>query len=508
MTQRNVLLSGGMIALALGPALALASGGQLRLTVLDRDTGKPVACRMHLRAADGGKVRQQKGLPFWHDHFVFNGEIALRLPRGHYLFEIERGPEYVHVNGHFSMEDHADDEKTVTLRRAVDMAAEGWWSADLHVHRSPREIELLMRAEDLHVAALVRKAEDDPKAGAEPTESPVRFEQDRAFYLWANEDERAGNAWLLFTPEGLVPQPAAGIGRINPLAYLKQAQQQQQGVWIDAAHPFSADLPIALALGLVDSIQLVNDHMTRDKVINTEGEGRKRDAGRLTPPFGNALWSQQIYYHVLNAGLRLPPTAGSGSGVSTNPVGYNRMYVYTGEEFSVESWWQSFKSGQVTVTNGPLIRPSVRGQLPGSVFSAPAGEEVGLDVALNLSTRDTISYLEIIKNGEVERSVALRDWAKTGTLDELVFKESGWFLIRAVTDVEQTYRFASTGPYYVEIGGSQPRISRASAQFFLDWAIERTEALRGMPAFRDANFKPYDQAIEFWRQRVADANVE
>ena len=35
-----------------------------------------------------------------------------------------------------------------------------------------------------------------------------------------------------------------------------------------------------------------------------------------------------------------------------------------------------------------------------------------------------------------------------------------------------TYRFATTAPYYVEIG-DQPRISKTSAQFFLDWVDER-----------------------------------
>ena len=41
----------------------------------------------------------------------------------------------------------------------------------------------------------------------------------------------------------------------------------------------------------------------------------------------------------------------------------------------------------------------------------------------------------------------------------------------------QTFRFASTGPYYVEVG-DQPRISRKSAQFFLDWVDERGARLQ------------------------------
>jgi hypothetical protein len=503
-TARLLAALTAALVVAIGATpLALANGGQLKLIVLDQESGKPIPCRMHLKPATGGKLRSQKGLLHWADHFIVPGEVKLRLPRGHYLFEIERGPEYVNVTGHFQMDDHADDEKTVTLRRAVNMAAEGWWSADLHVHRPARDIQLLMQAEDLHVAGLVRKHGEKPPTAPDP-ESPVNFADDRAFYFWSTEDERAGNAWLLFAHNGaLLP---SSLAEHSPLAFLEAARREHQA-WIDAALPFAADLPIALALGLVDSIQLANDHLGRDKVANTEGEGYQRDARKLAPPFGNALWSQQIYYHVLNAGLRVPPTAGSGSGVSNNPVGYNRVYAYVGEQLDFDTWRQALAAGQVMVTNGPLLRPNVRGQLPGSVFDAPAGEQLLLDVTLSLSTRDPLSYLEIIKNGEVERSVPLREWAKTGTLDALSFTESGWFLIRAVTDVENTYRFASTGPYYVEIGGAQPRVSKASAQFFLDWTIARAEAVKSSPAYKGANLDAYQQAITFWRQRVATATA-
>ena len=65
------------------------------------------------------------------------------------------------------------------------------------------------------------------------------------------------------------------------------------------------------------------------------------------------------------------------------------------------------------------------------------------------------------------------EWLKTGTLGRIRFDESGWFLVRTVADNPKTFRFASTAPYYVEIGERKRRISKASAQFFLDWVHER-----------------------------------
>ena len=75
-------------------------------------------------------------------------------------------------------------------------------------------------------------------------------------------------------------------------------------------------------------------------------------------------------------------------------------------------------------------------------------------------------------------------------------------MIRAVTDVPDTYRFATTGPYYVEIG-DQPRISKASAQFFLDWVTERTQNLKLEDADeREAVLKYHRQARDFWQDLV------
>src|SRR5262249_705740 len=80
----------------------------------------------------------------------------------------------------------------------------------------------------------------------------------------------------------------------------------------------------------IDSIGLANNHMCRDRMYEDEAWGKPRIAERLPAPLGNGYWSQEIYYHVLNCGLRIPPSAGSASGVLPNPVGYDRVYVHVG----------------------------------------------------------------------------------------------------------------------------------------------------------------------------------
>jgi hypothetical protein len=481
--------------------------GTLNLTVVDADSRQPIACRMHLKDS-AGKPVQAPRLPFFHDHFVFPGNVTLTLPPGAYTFEIERGPEYANLAGSFTIVDAAEDAKEMALRRVVDMAGEGWWSGELHVHRPAKDIELLMQAEDLHVAPVITwwNQRSEWTNSAPPKQPLVRFDQNRFYHLLAGEDEREGGALLLLNLAEPLAIATRNREHPSPMEFLKQAKAA--GGWVDIEKPFWWDVPIWLASGQVDSIGLANNHMQRSKMYEGEAWGKPRDAQRLPPPLGNGQWSQEIYYHVLNCGLRIPPSAGSASGVLHNPVGYNRAYVFVGEDFTYERWWAGLKAGRVVVTNGPLLRPFIGGKLPGHIFTAPAGGRVVLDAVLNLSTRDKVTVIEVVENGHVKHSLRVEDLVKQkGELPALVFKESGWFLIRAVTDNEKTFRFASTGPYYVQIG-DQPRISRTSARFFLDWVNVRRERVKlDDPQQRSEVLKHHDAAKAFWEDLMHKANT-
>ncbi|NLF10069.1 MAG: CehA/McbA family metallohydrolase, partial [Pirellulaceae bacterium] len=257
-----------------------------------------------------------------------------------------------------------------------------------------------------------------------------------------------------------------------------------------------------------DSIQVAGGNIRREETIKHESDGRPRDRLRYPDPWGNARWGQHIYYQLLEAGLRVPPTAGSGSGEAPNPIGYNRVYVRLDGEFSGEKWWEGLRAGRVFVTNGPLLKPSVNGQLPGHVFRGDEGSTIELEIGLTFSTRDPISYLEIVKNGQVEHSIPFAQYAKGGRLPDLKFDASGWFLVRAVTDLPNTYRFAMTGPYYVEIGG-KPRISRAAVQFFIDWVYQRAAAIEiADPQQKREVLDWHRRARDFWRELLSRANAD
>ena len=111
-------------------------------------------------------------------------------------------------------------------------------------------------------------------------------------------------------------------------------------------------------------------------------------------------------------------------------------------------------------------------------------------------------------NGRVEHSVPFDKYSKGGRLPNVTFDRSGWFLIRAVTDLPKTYRFAMTGPYYVEIG-RQRRISRGAVQFFIDWVYERARQIDLTdPRQKREVLQWHRQARDFWKELLTRANAE
>jgi hypothetical protein len=65
-----------------------------------------------------------------------------------------------------------------------------------------------------------------------------------------------------------------------------------------------------------------------------------------------------------------------------------------------------------------------------------------------------------------------------------------------------------TGPYYVRVGYG-PRISRRSAQFFLDWVYERARQIKlDDPAQHRAVVEYHRRARDFWKDLLERANAD
>lgn len=502
MRHRSLTVLTLLLAAAVAPA-------EVQIVVRDKQSGQPVPCRFHIKDADG-KPQRPRDLPFWFDHFVSPGSVKLSLKPGKYTIEIERGPEFVRLAETFEVKDQGDTKLAYDLSRLVDLGAEGWWSGDLHVHRPVEAIELLMRAEDLHVAPVITwwNKKNLWEGKTLPADALVRFDGNRFYQTMAGEDEREGGALLFFHRKKPLAIAAKSREYPSPMRFVHEARLMDEDVWIDIEKPFWWDVALWLSTGKMNSIGLANNHMCRDRMSEKEAWGKPRFVERLPPPRGNGYWTQEIYYHALSAGLRLPPSAGSASGVLPNPVGYNRVYVHLDKDLNHAAWWQGLRAGRSFVTNGPLLRVTADGKLPGTVFTSHKATKLDLKIAL--TTQDPIRFIEIVKNGQVEGRVPVTNSKGTmAATSTVAFRESGWFLVRAIADNSKTFRFASTAPFYVQIGPNKERISRASATFFLDWTRERMRRIQLDDAQeRQEVLGHHLQAEKFWQQRVARANAE
>lgn len=520
--------------------VAIAADEQLRLVVRDKETGEPLYARIQIWNANG-KPRPMRGDRLaWANHLTIAGNTVLRLPVGEYAFVLWHGAEYKTTSGTISMGLGGNDTKTVEMERAVDAAAQGWYSGDLDVRRSARDLPTLLEAEDLYVVAATtfsneKLAVPPGKLATDQSLLPdgtISYRGTRFADLGCGRLVRPG-AELLIGRCGTESPAIPSTTNLWPTygAVVEQLEKDRESrPWMDLASPSVADLPMLVALGYVDSIRLIDSRYTPAKLVDREKYCRVRDKDRYPEPLGLARWNQEIYVKLLEAGVFLPPTAGSGSGaassatgIGSNAPGENRVYVAVDGAFSPDAWWNALRQGRCVVTNGPLMIPSVYGKPPGYVFeTGGAAQSFPIGLTLSLRNQDRMNYLEILKNGQVYREIPFAEFAESGKLPEVEFdaEEEGWFLIRAVLEgPTDRYRFAMTAPWFVSKTGRSAsestenasqiprtgRINREAAQFFLDWTMERARevAKHPDPEQRKLLLEEYRAARDFWRQRAS-----
>ena len=499
-----IVLVGPLMDTGRMSAQAANFDGILSLTTVDELTGQALPVRMELRNRRGRPIKiKAENVVSRDDYIVFDGQVDLELRQGAYEFTIEAGPEYQTRLGHFTIEKHAQDAKQIVLRRQVQMSDEGWWAGDLDVKLPPGDVALLTAAARIEFAPLTVVSNTRGKCwqnkGFEKNQKRL------ASYLGplaALDHGRGGG--LLYFGTALPTDVCQRQADESSLQMLNRAVTAKCEAI--ALTPFAWDLPLWIASEKLTAIQVIHRHALVDGVADNEDWGRPRDEIYFPGKLGNGRYSEVVYHHVLNCGLRIPPAAGSGAGFNKNPVGANRVYVHCGEQYSPQEWIAGLRAGRVIVTNGPLLRTSVSGSPPGHVFRLREAESREFQIALQLTfyQRSPVEYLEIVKNGRVQYEIRLDELVRRrGVLPPVEFDESGWFLVRAVTDNTQTYQFASTGPYYVE-ANSGPRISRASVRYFLDWLDDAATEFADQPEV----VSDIEAARPFWDRLLAMANAD
>lgn len=499
----RIVVFGVIWASCSNASLAAKFDGVLTINVTEEGSTQPLAVRMELLKS-GRPVRiRPEGAIVIDGYLVFDGTVTLELKQGNYEFNLDAGPEFQTRNGHFTIERHAEDLTDVTLTRRVNMRAEGWWAGDLDVAQRFDNMPLLMRAAGVDFVPVTVAENDGGKCRSvkQPPNAAISDISPPLFGPWASIDNRKGNG-LLFVGGDARPDICNLPVSESTIATLMATSESKTQAFALNANAWA--LPIWIASGKLDAVAIMDRSGLASKINEKITDGYPRDKKFFPGTVGAGRWNEAIYHHLLNAGIRIAPAAGSGSGTNGNPIGTNRVYTYCGEQMHMDGWLDALKAGQVMVTNGPLLRTKVDGHPPGHVFELGAGEQRDFQIALSLSfyEKAAVEYLEILKNGEVLHQIRLHDLAENkGRLPAVPFKESGWFAVRAMTGNTKIYQYATTAPYYVDVA-SKPRISKRSAQFFIDWLDVAKKEFNSNPTMTN----DITTARSFWEELLTNAS--
>ena len=516
---------------AVGPTGALAAGGTLTIHAESESTREPVVTRLELRrdSPDGRLLNPRRSVPAGVG-VVLDRSLDLTLADGDYFFRAVRGPEYRIVSGRFTLQRDSLDEHTVPLPRMVEMRSEGWTSGDCLVPPSRGNLPLRMAAEDLHLASTCGPADDGPTPGRGP-EEPLRHDP-----IWIVENAEPLGGLVFYRTPSAAGEKHSDRGDALPVEVLASIDPDSPDTRVAVENPFAWPLPVWLASRRVGGFFVFGDWLRLDRGVLRVADGREPPGLRHRDGRALGFMAEEIYWKLLDAGFRIPPLAGSGSDGSTTPVGYNRLYVaddhakptagdpdFDSSGFDepglgrdagrdsetspagvtdADTWWRGAWRGQSVATNGPLLRPRLGGRLPGHRFVARDGERLELQVELSLSVRDPVRYLEVIHNGRVHYSARLDEFAAAGgVIPKLVAEESGWVLVRVVTEFPDHFRAAISAPWYIEFDG-RPRVTPEAVAFFQSWLRDYERRLAAQSPEQIARHAPYIRAARaFWADR-------
>lgn len=458
--------------------------------IIDADTGMPIGCRIHLVDKEGNyQAPDGHSESFYKGHFgetlsdeeldlqnrdmtwalLEDGTFSVNLEaRDGYTLHIVRGLEYERdpIKINLAGKEGAISE-TFNLKRIIHMKELGWMSGDTHVHNlTPEGAAWQQRIVDVNYVHLMFMGDvyHQVKDHVHGRESTVSKD---GWFVDVSQEQRDANMGHLTTfgmKDHVHPlRRATGSGpegnRPNePLNWEVADYVHAQGGFVFHAHYLiwpGYGSAWSSALGKLDGVEWLSPDFwslqtnTRQK-IDVNGYG----------PINSA----ELWYHMLNCGIRLPLSGGTDKMGRTWMVGgKNRFYAQV-NEWSWEGMMDGLKAGRTFVTNGPLLLVTANGQEIGTELKSDATSmPVKLDI--KMISEKPVDAVEIIKNGIVEKRWRISPGGNTFESSwDLNFNASGWCAVRVKSNDpywdnwgrNNTLTAAHTSPFYINIKDTLP----------------------------------------------------
>jgi len=429
--------------------LSLPPGGQLRLTVLDADSGQPIPARVDLHG-DDGRQRLITGVV----------EALFDVVPGTYRLVASRGIEYsFHEIPALQIGAGEEVSQQITLQRVVDTT--GYVAADLHLH-SVRSTDSTVRLPD-RVAAVA----------AEGVEFAAATDHDHVTDYTPHVHSRALEPWLETVRGSEVSTFTLGHFNGYPLAEHPDLPANGAIAWygLSPADIFAVirergepsvvvqvNHPRYEGAGFFDQIGL--DQSTGIATVDPLDLGLPGDTDlndlpfdvlevyngkRLQGVFGDDGRPGGIYdfYALLNSGRRYTMTGNSDSHSLGAEPGLPRNFIASASdqpgELDVDSMMAALRGGNNLVTAGPFVRFAAQagGQRHEMGALVPAAGGADLLVEVEAATWVDVSSVELVENGEVIASWTAAAGEISGSDQVLRFDQSipvtptsdSWYLV-------------------------------------------------------------------------------
>ena len=443
--------------------------GTISGQIVDKATGEPIEARVKVIDSRGNFAHPPKALlkvgpgqPF----FYSAGSFQVDVERGYTTIIVERGTEYVPQEVTVYAPAHGAITVDLEVDRWSELGTKGWHPGNTHIHYDEKEtrpddrLMLDPRVEDLRMTAIsILKRWDLEYASNKFAPGFLTDLSSTHYHVQCGEENRhnangthsIGYGHVMFLNISNIVHPVSRGLLVDafdpdypPLSYACDDTKRQGGVVIWCHNGQGMELPVAAALGKVDAFNLF-------------------DPQWMDPEY-------EIYYRVLNTGIKLPASTGSDWFISSA----NRVYANTGGAFDYEAWLTALKAGNTFITNGPALELSVGDEtVGGEIYTNPGSN---LSVHATWDSHYPINRVEIIFNGQVVAAESHPDGSKMGVFSkDITSCTDGWIAARLFSNARDSFAqpiWAHTSPIYVKTGAEA--IEKKQAAVWFDEHIEKS----------------------------------